>query len=163
MTDAAQKQDYRVAHAGGRSSGDAPGGKHRRVRQTAAVAVVFASLTAGSAAEVHTDRGDANTNLIRVFVTVAHRQNISTSLSETGTITAQIQSAISFQTSGRVTERLVEVGQHVTADQVLARLDSTEQRSDVASAVAGLDSANAQLRETQTTFHRNECDSLSVT
>jgi RND family efflux transporter MFP subunit len=89
-------------------------------------------------------------------VTVAHHQNISSSLSGTGTIAAQIQSAISFQTSGRVTERLVEVGQHVTADQVLARLDPTEQQADVASAEATLNSANAQLREAQITFHRNE-------
>ena len=160
MTDAAQKQDCLAAHADGRPSvpqwGDAQVVGHGGTRRTAAVAAMFAALLAGPAPGVPADTGKANANLVRVLVTVPRPQNIPSSLSGTGTIAAQIQSAISFQTAGRVTERLVEVGQHATADQLLARLDPTEQLADVASAEAALNSANAQLREAQITFRRNE-------
>jgi RND family efflux transporter MFP subunit len=132
-----------------------PGGRPRRPRRrglgVSVVVVMLAVFATGPAA-----LGEENAALVRVLGTVPHRQGTLVERSATGTIAAQIQSYIAFQTSGRVAERLVEVGQHVTTGQVLARLDPTEQQADVTRAEAALNSANAQLREAQITFRRDQ-------
>ncbi len=73
-----------------------------------------------------------------------------------GTVQARVQSNIAFRVDGRVSERMVEVGQHVSADEVLARVDSTEQRANVANAEAALTSARALLVQAETTFKRQQ-------
>ena len=72
----------------------------------------------------------------------------------TGEIKAQVQSDLSFRVSGRVIERSVDVGAHVTADQPLARLDPQEQEANVRSAEANVQAAEAQLRQATSTFER---------
>jgi membrane fusion protein, multidrug efflux system len=74
----------------------------------------------------------------------------------TGEVKARIQSDLSFRVNGRVTERLVDVGLHVHTGQVLARLDDTEQRADVEVARAGLESAQAIVKQKTLTFERYE-------
>src|ERR1700712_465444 len=54
----------------------------------------------------------------------------------TGDIRAQVQGDLSFRVSGRIAERRAEVGDHVTADQVLARIDPQEQQAMLNSAQA---------------------------
>src|SRR5687767_11131614 len=49
----------------------------------------------------------------------------------TGEIRAQVQSDLSFRVSGRVIERTVDVGAHVTPEQPLAQLDPQEQEANV--------------------------------
>jgi RND family efflux transporter MFP subunit len=53
-----------------------------------------------------------------------------------------------------VLERLVDVGAHVDAGDVLARLDPAEQQADFDAATAGVAAAEAQLRVAQATFDR---------
>ncbi|MDE3774791.1 efflux RND transporter periplasmic adaptor subunit [Sinorhizobium meliloti] len=72
----------------------------------------------------------------------------------TGEVKARIQSDLSFRVSGRVIERLVDVGLHVRAGEVLARLADTEQRADVEVARAGLESAQAIVKQKTLTFER---------
>jgi membrane fusion protein, multidrug efflux system len=72
----------------------------------------------------------------------------------TGDIEAQYQNDVSFRVSGRILERKADVGDHVTADQILATIDPQEQNADVAAAQAVLDSAAAQLRQVAATFDR---------
>lgn len=74
----------------------------------------------------------------------------------TGTIQARVQSDLSFRFAGRLAARYVEVGQHVEAGQVLARLDTSQQEADVASAQAALAAAEAVVRETTGTFRRQK-------
>jgi RND family efflux transporter MFP subunit len=74
----------------------------------------------------------------------------------TGEVKARVQSNLSFRVSGRITERNVDVGNHVTADQVLARIDPTEQHADVVSAEASLRSAEALVRQTAAAFQRQK-------
>ncbi len=74
----------------------------------------------------------------------------------TGEVKARVQSNLSFRVSGRITERNVEVGDHVTADQVLARIDPTEQHADVVSAEASLRSAEALVRQSAAAFQRQK-------
>ena len=75
-------------------------------------------------------------------------------LTLTGDVQARFPADLSFRVSGRVTARLVDVGAHVNAGDVLARLDPAEQQADVDAATAGLAAAQAQLRVAQATFER---------
>jgi RND family efflux transporter MFP subunit len=78
------------------------------------------------------------------------------SVSVTGEIRAKIDSNLSFRVSGKVTERLVDVGDHVAAGDVLARIDPTQQQADVAASDAAVRSAEAQLRQTTSAFDRQK-------
>jgi RND family efflux transporter MFP subunit len=73
-----------------------------------------------------------------------------------GAVRAQVQTELSFRVSGRVIERKGDVGQHVEADAVLARLDPSEQQADLNSAKAGLAGAEANWRQAKATFDRQK-------
>jgi RND family efflux transporter MFP subunit len=77
-------------------------------------------------------------------------------LTLTGEIQARVQSDLSFRTAGRIVERKVEVGQHVEADTVLARIEPTEQQAGVRAAQASVAAAEAQLRQAQASFERQK-------
>jgi len=78
------------------------------------------------------------------------------SVSLTGVITARTLNNLSFRVGDRVAERLVEVGQHVDTDQVLARIDPQEQESDLRTAQANLDAAQAQSTQAAAAFDRQK-------
>ncbi len=90
----------------------------------------------------------------RVVVTVARMSATSSDIVIPGDVQARYQSNISFRVAGRISERLVEVGQHVTADQVLARLEPEQQRSNLRDAEAALASARAGAEQARLTFAR---------
>ena len=77
-----------------------------------------------------------------------------TALTLTGEVQARFSADLSFRVSGRVLERLVDVGAHVNAGDLLARLDPAEQQADFDAATAGVAAAEAQLRVAQATFDR---------
>jgi membrane fusion protein, multidrug efflux system len=74
----------------------------------------------------------------------------------TGEIRARAQSDLSFRVAGRVIERNADVGVHVTAGQILARIDPKEQESDVAASAATVQAAEAQLRVASSKFDRQK-------
>ncbi len=74
----------------------------------------------------------------------------------TGVIAAQIQSELSFRVSGKIRERLANVGEPVTANQILARLDPDEQQAELQSAEAGVKSAEALFHQTTANFERQK-------
>lgn len=74
----------------------------------------------------------------------------------TGEVKARVQSNLSFRVSGRVIERAVEIGEHVTPDKILARIDPTEQRADVVAAEASAQSSEARVRQTASAFSRQK-------
>jgi RND family efflux transporter MFP subunit len=65
----------------------------------------------------------------------------------TGTVRARREVDVAFRASGRVVERLVEVGERVEAGQVLARLDPADLALSLRSAEAELASAEASARQ----------------
>jgi len=73
-----------------------------------------------------------------------------------GAVRARVQAELSFRVSGRVIERKGDVGQHVEADAVLARLDPSEQEADLNSAKAGLAGAEAGWRQAKATYDRQK-------
>ena len=76
------------------------------------------------------------------------------SVTLTGEVQARFRADLSFRVSGRVTERLVDVGAHVNAGELLARIDPAEQQADVGAAQAAVTAADAQLRVARATFNR---------
>jgi RND family efflux transporter MFP subunit len=74
----------------------------------------------------------------------------------TGEIKPRIETQLAFRVSGRVNARLVNVGDSVKAGQLLATLDDTEQRADIASATASVQAQEASLRIAQSVLTRRQ-------
>jgi len=74
----------------------------------------------------------------------------------TGEVKPRVQTNLSFRVSGRITERSAEVGDHVTPDTILARIDPVQQRADVVSAEASVRSSEALVRQTTAAFERQK-------
>ena len=79
----------------------------------------------------------------------------------TGVVAARILTDLSFRLSGKISERLVNVGEHVAKGQVLARLDPEEQQAELVSAEANVASAEAMVRQSAAAFERQK-ELLSV-
>lgn len=98
--------------------------------------------------------GEAEPRLVRV-VTVKS-EDLVTGGAVTGEIQARVQSDLSFRVGGKIVERLVDVGDHVKAGQVLARIDAEEQEADLAVAQANLEAAVAQRIQAELAFSRQQ-------
>ena len=66
-------------------------------------------------------------------------------LDYSGSVRARTEMNLGFRIAGKVTERLVDIGQHVNAGDVLARVDSSDYELSVKSAQASLDAAERQV------------------
>ena len=64
-----------------------------------------------------------------------------------GEVRARVQGDLAFRLPGRIGTRAVDVGDRVEPGQVLATLDPAEQGADTAVAKAGVQSADAVLRQ----------------
>ncbi len=71
----------------------------------------------------------------------------ATVLQATGYVTARRQATVSAQITGKLTDVLIEEGEHVEAGQVLAQLESRSQRAQRAEADAQLGEARARVRQ----------------
>jgi membrane fusion protein, multidrug efflux system len=94
--------------------------------------------------------------LTRVKAVTAEIVDYAPSIILTGVIAARTQTDLSFRVSGKISERLVNVGDHVAKGQLLARLDPDEQEADLASAKAGVSSGDATLRQMKAAFERQK-------
>ncbi len=86
-------------------------------------------------------------------ITVA-QQLVGETISVAGTVESQEQADLGFRIGGRLLERLVNVGDAVTAGQVLARLDPADEENGLRAAEANLAAAEAQLSEAEANWLR---------
>ncbi len=98
----------------------------------------------------------AEAALVPVEAMLPKPETVASDIALAGTIQARIQTNVAFRVDGKVTARNVEVGQHVTADEVLATLDPVEQRAGVANAQGAVTSARALLVQAEATFKRQQ-------
>ena len=91
---------------------------------------------------------------MQVRVATAQLTEFAPTVTVTGVVAAQVQADLGFRLSGKVAECFVDIGDHVTADQVLARLDPVEQQAEVDSAKAGIRSADALLGQNSANLER---------
>ena len=66
-------------------------------------------------------------------------------LDYSGSVRARTEMNLGFRIAGKVTERLVDIGQHVNEGDVLARVDPADYELSVKSAAASLDAAERQV------------------
>ncbi|HSS84826.1 MAG TPA: efflux RND transporter periplasmic adaptor subunit, partial [Reyranella sp.] len=92
----------------------------------------------------------------RVKVVTTEIVDFAPPITLTGVIAARIRTDLSFRLSGKISERLVNVGDHVELNQVLARLDPDEQQAELVSAQAGVASAEAMVRQAAAAFERQK-------
>jgi RND family efflux transporter MFP subunit len=75
-------------------------------------------------------------------------------VSLTGTVQAETEVSLAFRIGGRLIERLVNVGDQVTAGQVVARLDPEDDENALRAARADLTAARGQLVEAENNYER---------
>ncbi|WP_286606578.1 efflux RND transporter periplasmic adaptor subunit [Variovorax jilinensis] len=89
-----------------------------------------------------------------VRVMTIERRTVGDTVALTGRVQAQSEVNQSFRIDGRLTDRLVDVGDRVKPGQLLARLDPMNEESSLQSARAQLAAAQAQGAEARNMFNR---------
>src|SRR5262249_54098753 len=91
---------------------------------------------------------------VRTAVTRAASQEsvVNSVLDASGYVTARRQATVSAKITGKVAEVLIEEGMQVKEGAVLARLDDTEAKAQLALAKAQLAAARSQVAELQVQF-----------
>src|SRR5262245_33499026 len=92
-------------------------------------------------------RKQGEASLVRVQVERVELAEVAKTMSLTGEIRAQVESDLAFRVGGRIMERLVGVGDHVSSGQILAKLDPHEQQAAVDAAEADVRAADARFRD----------------
>ena len=109
------------------------------------------SLLALSACD---DAPPAAPELVRVRVQPVQPANFASTANMTGDIQARVQTELSFRVGGKIIQRKVDVGDRVTAKQVLAQLDPKDLQVNVDSAKAEVGAEQARVKQTQAAFER---------
>lgn len=111
-------------------------------------ALVLALLAASSVflAACSDEKAEVKPEVVRPVrvMTVAHEQTMRT-LDFSGSVRARTETALGFRVAGKVTERHVDVGDHVKKGQILTRLDTTDFTLSVRAAEASLSAAERQV------------------
>ncbi len=127
-----------------------PGRDRRPTAPTLALAALLLSVLAGCEAEE--DTTVAEVRAVRT-VTVEETTTAQT-VSMAGTVESRVLVDLAFRIGGRMTERLVDVGDTVEPGQIIARLDPTDEQNALRSAEASLVAANGQLSEARINYDR---------
>jgi len=89
-----------------------------------------------------------------VRVTTIEQRSIGSTVSLTGRVQAQSEINQSFRIDGKLIERTVDIGDQVVPGQLIARLDSLNEESNLQSSQAQLAAARAQWVEAQSNYAR---------
>ena len=131
------------------------------IAKLSAVALILAAVLEVSGCSTHAAAPEAPR-----YALVAHPQDAAGASGEvySGDVHARYESQLGFRVAGKIRARLVDVGSHVEAGQVLAELDPLDLRLQVASAQANLSSAQAarDLAQSEHDRYRALLDKLDV-
>lgn len=97
-----------------------------------------------------------NMHMVPVAVETVKFSDYQPKLTLSGAIAARRLVDLSFRISGQIVERTVDVGSRVNPGDILARIDDSEQESNLRAAQASRDAANAQLIEMTGRFDRQK-------
>lgn len=114
-----------------------------------AVVVVACLAYAGISIWQRISAGQAAAQAIEQETAVVTRGTLQVTAGASGSLSPEDEVSLSFQSSGQVTEVLVEVGDVVQAGDVLARLDDASARQAVAEAQLSVQQAQANLDSTR--------------
>jgi RND family efflux transporter MFP subunit len=124
----------------------------RAGRGTIVALAAILPLLAACQREAETPKADARP----VRTVTASRDNLGETVVLTGNVQAQNEASMAFRVSGRIIERPVNVGDQVTAGQVLAKLDPVNELNALRSAQAAVVAAEGQLVTTSNAFDRQD-------
>ena len=91
-----------------------------------------------------------------VRTVIAEKTELGQSVVLTGQILAEKEVALAFRIGGRIIERKADVGNHVTPNQVLAKLDPQNELNALRSARAALSAAEGRLAQDSNNFQRQQ-------
>ena len=94
--------------------------------------------------------------LPRVGVARVEPTDFAANVTLTGDVQARVQTDLSFRVGGKIIARSVDVGDHVKANQVLARLDPKDLQNNVDSAKAEVFAEQARVTQTRAAFVRQQ-------
>ncbi len=92
----------------------------------------------------------------RVAVQKVEPGDFAAQVTLTGDVQARVHSDLSFRVGGKIIARSVDVGDHVKANQVLARLDPKDLQTNVDSANAEVLAARARVTQSAAAFVRQQ-------
>jgi membrane fusion protein, multidrug efflux system len=92
----------------------------------------------------------------RVYVQQVNTREFAPPIQLSGDIQARVETQLSFRVGGKIIERSVDVGDHIQAHQVLARLDPKDLKIQVATAQASVSAQQAQVVQTRAAFIRQQ-------
>ncbi|UVL24183.1 efflux RND transporter periplasmic adaptor subunit [Pseudomonas donghuensis] len=98
----------------------------------------------------------AEAELPRVGVQRVEPSDFAASVTLTGDVQARVQTDLSFRVGGKIISRSVDVGDHIKANQVLARLDPKDLQTSVDSAKAEVFAEQARVTQTAAAFVRQQ-------
>ncbi|PBB17778.1 efflux RND transporter periplasmic adaptor subunit [Mesorhizobium sp. WSM4313] len=108
-----------------------------------AIGVVVAALALAGCSQ---EKAEVVQEVVRpVKVVEIGEARTTRQLEYSGSVRARIEMNLGFRIAGKVTERLVDIGQHVNEGDVLARVDPSDYELSVKSAQASLDAAERQV------------------
>ncbi|BAB53433.1 efflux RND transporter periplasmic adaptor subunit [Mesorhizobium japonicum] len=126
---------------------------HSIIRRLPVAGLVVAALALAGCSQEKAEVKEIIRPVKVVEIAQAHDTRM---LSYSGSVRARTESALAFRVNGKITERLVDIGQHVVPGDVLARIDPTDYDLSVKSAQAALDAAERQVETTELTRKRAE-------
>lgn len=107
------------------------------------VAIVFAAMSLSGCEQ---EKAEAAKPEVRpVKVVEVEKNTTGQKLEYSGSVRSRTEMNLAFRVAGKITERLVDIGDRVKKGDVLARLDPTDYRLAMESAKANLDSATKAL------------------
>lgn len=102
------------------------------------------------------EKPKAEKELPRVFVQEVKPVDYAASVTLTGDVQARVQTELSFRVGGKIIQRSVDVGDRVSARQVLAKLDPKDLQTSVDSAQAQVVAEQARVKQTAASFVRQQ-------
>lgn len=123
----------------------------RCIVRAAAAVLALVVLTACQPIDVAVEKPP---RLVRVVPVVV--DNYAETASLTGEVQARTRIDLAFRVTGQISELNVAAGDHVTANQVLARIDAETQRADLELAEASVQAAGATLEQASAALARQQ-------
>jgi RND family efflux transporter MFP subunit len=94
--------------------------------------------------------------LPRVQIQEVKTSEYAAAVALTGDVQARVQTQLSFRVGGKIIQRMVDVGDRVSARQVLAKLDPKDLQTNVDSAIAAEAAEQARVKQTSAAFVRQQ-------
>jgi multidrug efflux pump subunit AcrA (membrane-fusion protein) len=121
----------------------------RTLRTPAPMTIILAALAIAAIVVAIVVVGSPATSSAQERTVTVARGVVQSTVSGSGNLAPANQLDLDFATSGEITHIYVKEGQHVSEDQLLATIDDSSQKVDLAEAKADLQSAQDTLDEVQ--------------